>query len=189
MRRGLLALVLGLVATPVARAHDLADPRVLVVVVSKDKIELRVNEMTPVSESEVLRRRFDGDRSGTLDDSELSDLASFLAVRATRSLKIEESGAALPLRHADRVLRNAGTRVDATQPLSVDVVLEARPTGRDEITVVLRDEYDDAHPVKTAAMARGVTFVSASAGDLDAKRGLLSGALLDRTHALTLRYR
>ena len=91
MRR-LPLLVLLLLDASAGWAHDIADPRVLVLVLSKDKIELRVNELTPVPESEVLRRRFDGDRSGTLDDSELSDLTSYLAIVATRNLGLEEAG-------------------------------------------------------------------------------------------------
>ena len=187
MRRALLVLAL-LVGLP-ASAHEIADPRVLVVVASKDKIELRVNEMTPVPESEVLRRRFDGDRNGTLDDSERSDLASFLVVRATRHLKVEESGTSLLLTYTDRKLRNVGMRVDATEPLAIDVVLEARPAGAEAVTLTLSDRYDDEHPVRVAVTALGVTLEHASAGALDAKRGRVVGASLDRTQTLTLRYR
>jgi hypothetical protein len=190
MRWPPLLVLAVLVTAPAGWAHDIADPRVLVVVPSKDKIELRVNELTPVPESEILRRRFDGDRSGTLDDSELSDLTSFLAIRATRNLAVEESGAALPLTQATRALRSSGNKVDATAPLSVDVVLEAKPTGAKDgaVTVVLKDYRSDDHRIQAVVLASGVSLASASAGVLDTKRGLVTGASLDRTQTLTLRY-
>lgn len=187
-RQFLLAMVL---AAPPAHAHDITDPRVLVVVPAKDTIELRVNEMTPLAESAELRMRFDGDRSGTLDDSEQSDLASFLAIRATKHLSIEEGGVALVMTTSSRVLRNAGSRVDTSEPLSIDVVLQAKPAGANvagEVTVVVKDQRPDDHVVRVAVLASGVTLRSASAGTLDAKRGLVTGVTLDRAHALTLRY-
>lgn len=186
MRR-LLAFLL-LFAAGHAWGHDITDPRVLVVVPAKESLELRVNEMTPAAESAELRRRFDGDRTGTLDDSEQSDLASFLAIRATRYLTVEQDAAALPLTTASRVLRNAGSRVDVSDPLSIDVVLEARPAGTKDVTVVVKDSRSDEHAIRAAVLASGVTLGSASAGVLDAKRGLVTGVSLDRSHPLTLRY-
>ena len=174
-----------------AHGHDITDPRVLVVVPAKDSIELRVNEMTPLAESAELRLRFDGDRTGTLDDSEQSDLASFLAIRATKHLSIEEGGVALAMTTSSRVLRNAGSRVDASDPLSIDVVLQAKPAGAKvagEVTVVVKDQRPDDHAVRVAVLASGVALRSASSGTLDAKRGLVTGVTLDRAHALTLRY-
>ena len=185
----ILALGLVLLAPADAWAHDLTDPRVLVVVPAKDTVELRVNEMTSVAESAELRRRFDGDRTGTLDDSEQSDLSSFLAIRATKNLSIEENGVALPLVTGSRVLRNAGTKVDASDPLSIDVVLEAKPAGAKDVTVVVKDWRGDDHAIRVAVLASGVGLRSASSGAVDAKRGLVTGVTLDRAHALTLRYR
>ena len=187
-RRFLLVMVL---VSARAHGHDITDPRVLVVVPAKDSIELRVNEMTPLAESAELRLRFDGDRTGTLDDSEQSDLASFLAIRATKHLSIEEGGVALAMTTSSRVLRNAGSRVDASDPLSIDVVLQAKPAGAKvagEVTVVVKDQRADDHAVRVAVLASGVALRSASSGTLDAKRGLVTGVTLDRAHALTLRY-
>ena len=190
MSRPGLALAIALVLSRAvnAFAHEIADPRVLVIVPSKDAIELRVNEMTPLAESAQLRQRFDGDHTGTLDDSEQSDLASFLAVRATAQLSVEENGAALALETTSRVLRNAGPRVDASLPLSIDVVLQARPAGAKEVAVLVKDHRADDHAIRVAVLASGVTLRAASAGELDAKRGLVTGVVLDRAHALTLRY-
>jgi hypothetical protein len=191
MRRLPLALLtLVLLAAPAGFAHEIADPRVLVVVPSRDKLELRINELTPVPESGTLRRRFDGDRSGTLDDSELSDLTSYLAIRATRNLAVEEGGVALALTHATRDLRNKNNRADATDPLSVDVVVEARPAGAKDgsVNVLVKDSRADDHAVKAVVQASGVSLLAASAGVLDAKRGLVTGASLDGTHTLSLRY-
>ena len=184
-----LALVAAGFGSGVARAHEITDPRVLVVVPGKDGLELRVNEMTPAAESAELRRRFDGDRSGTLDDSEQSDLASFLAIRATKNLAVEENGAALPLKTASRLLRNAGDKVDASDPLSIDVVLEARPAAAKDVNVVVKDFRADDHAIRVAVLASGVTLESASSGTLDAKRGLVTAVVLDRAHTLALRYR
>lgn len=185
-----LALTATCVATFATRAHahDITDPRVLVVVPGKDTLELRVNEMTPAAESAELRRRFDGDRSGRLDDSEQSDLASFLSIRATKNLAVEENGAALSLKTASRLLRNAGDKVDASDPLSIDVVLEARPAGVKEVRVVVRDFRADDHSIRVAVLASGVALEEASSGTLDAKRGLVTGVVLDRAHTLALRY-
>lgn len=193
MRR-LLALVfpclaLATLAAVDARAHEIADPRVLVVVPARDTLELRVNEMTPVAESADLRRRFDGDRTGTLDDSEQSDLTSFLAIRATRNLAVEEAGTPLVLATKSRVLRNGSEPLDSAKPLSVDVVMETRPSATKDVTVVVKDTRGDDHVIRVAVLASGVTLQESSAGDLDAKRGLVTGVALDRAHALTLRYR
>lgn len=196
MRRRLAlgtVIVIGALSAGAALAHDLKDPRVVIVVAAKKSVELRVNDMSSVAESDEIRRRFDGDRDGRLDDSEQSDLTSFLAIRATVNLSLEENGKKLPLVTASRVLRNGGGRIDAHQPLSVDVVLHAAPAATaaagGAVTLVVGDWRADEHPVRMAVLGSSVTIVSASAGDLDEKRGLVTGVSLDRKRVLTLRYR
>lgn len=188
-RRVRVGLVAACLAAAFALAHDLKDPRVIVVLAGRSHVELRVNEMTSVPESEEIRRRFDGDRDGRLDDSEQSDLTSFLAIRATRNLSIEQNGGALPLVTQKRTLRSSGDRVDATDPLSVDVVLSAAIAKPSPVTLAMRDWRADDHAVRVAVLSSGVTFESASAGALDAKRGLVSGVELDRERVLILRFR
>lgn len=183
MRDLLLGAVAVLAGAP-ARAHDIADPRVLVVVVREDRVEVRVNELTAVAESAELRRRFDGDRDGRLDDSEESDLASFLAIRATKNLSIERDGAAVPLDPTSRRLRG-GARVDAGGPLSIDVILTGALAESGGLT--LRDWRADDHAVRAVVQtANGVRLASASSGTIDLARGLLTGVSLDRTQALTI---
>lgn len=186
MRRGVLAIVLA-AATSSALAHDVEDPRVLVVVVTPASIEVRLNELFVGPEAEELRRRFDADRSGRLDDSEESDLASFLAIRSARSLRVEVDGKALGLATGSRVLR--GARDAGTGALSLDLVLRGSGTlaGRD---VTLRDARDDDHAVRAAVLATGgARLEAASLGTLDAGRGLVRDVSLDRENALTLRVR
>lgn len=183
-------VVLAMLPAASALAHDLKDPRVIIVVASKEKVELRINEMTSVAESEKLRRGFDGDHDGRLDDAEQSDLTSFLAVRATANLALEEAGVKLSMTTASRTLKSANARTDATDPLSVDVVLEATPAATGTaVALVLKDWRTDEHPVRVAVMASGVSLESASAGRLDMTRGLVTGIALSRSDALTLRYR
>ena len=57
-----------------------------------------------------------------------------------------------------------------------------------EVTIVVEDHRPDDHAIRAAVLASGVSLVSASAGTLDAKRGVVTGVMLDRAHALTLRY-
>lgn len=188
VRLGFVVLALGALA-PAALAHELADPRVIIVVASKEKLELRINELTSVPESEKLRRGFDGNHDGSLDDAELSDLESFLALRATANLSLEENASKLALATVSRTIKTAGSRVEATDPLSVDVVLEAVPSGVKGVSLVLKDWRADEHPVRVAVLASGVALESVSRGQLDAKRGLATGISLDRRSALSLRYR
>ena len=184
-----MAAVVACLAAGSALAHELKDPRVIVVLAGRSRVELRVNEMSSVPESEEIRRRFDGDRDGRLDDSEQSDLTSFLAIRATRNLSVEQNGGALPLVTQKRTLRSSGDRVDATDPLSVDVVLTAALAKAVPATLTMKDWRADDHAVRVAVLSSGVAFESASTGALDAKRGLVSGVELDRERALILRFR
>ena len=167
-----------------AHAHGLADPRVIVLVLAPEKIELRVNEVTPVEDSVVLRGRFDGDRNGTLDDSERSDLETFLALRATSNLAVTDpAGKRIALVTEERVLRGAEGALDAAEPLSVDVVLRATPR---EPAITVADSRNDAHPVRLAALADRVRVLRASAGTVDAARGVVTGVDLERGKTLTV---
>ena len=177
-------LVLALLVPAMANAHGLADPRVIVLVVAPGRVELRVNEVSPIEESVSLRKRFDGDRNGTLDDSERSDLETFLALRATTNLRVTAAdGKAIQLKTEERALRGAEGALDASDALSVDVVLSA--TVR-EASVTIADWRTDAHPVRLAVLADRVALRSTSAGSLDAGRGVVTGVDLERGKSLTL---
>jgi len=80
--------------------HTISDPRVIVLVPNPDQLEIRLNDMTqPGDESVSLRRRFDGNRDGKLDDAEASLLESFLVTRATLNLKLWQDGKSIPLKN------------------------------------------------------------------------------------------
>ena len=188
--RPLLIVLAASLAAGVAAAHGIRDPRVLVVVAGKESIEFRLNETFDPGDSELWRRRFDGDESGTLDDSERSDLTSFLAVRATHNLAVEVDGSRRKLATESRVLRGVGESVSSKGSLSLDVALRApaeAATGK-TVTVVVRDHRGDDHAVKAAVLGSGVTLQFASQGQLEAGRGVVTGIVLDRKHSLTLKY-
>lgn len=186
MRPAALAIAAATVAmAPQALAHDVPEPRVLVVVIGTSSVEVRLNEMFAGAEAEELRRRFDGDRDGRIDDAEESNLASFLAIRSTANVRVEAGdGVVLPLATESRLLRGAR---DEAQALSLDVVLRAPLAPPASVTI--RDARTDDHAVRVAVISSGVEIESASQGILDAARGRVTGVSLDRDRALTVRVR
>lgn len=165
-----------------AGAHVIADPRVVVLVPTPKGLEIRINEMSqPGEESIALRRRYDGDRDGKLDDSESSDLASFLVARATVNLKLLQNGKPLAWKERSRAL--AGTRlgVGSSDSLSIDLVLEAAPVAdKRHVAISVSDSRQDGHAVKLAVLAEGVTISRTSLGELGADSTVVTGVALDR---------
>jgi hypothetical protein len=94
----------------------------------------------------------------------------------------------LPLVTQNRLLRSDGNRVGATDPLSVDVVLRAVPAIEPQMMLTLQDWRSDDHPVRVAVLSSGVTLSTTSSGQLDTKRGVISGVSIDRSRALTVRF-
>lgn len=187
------AILLALAAVPaMAVAHEVADPRVVVLVARPHELELRVNDLEQPGRASVeLRRRFDGNRNGTLDDAEREDLAAFLAARATSNLAVHEAGAkgASPLSIVSRTLRGDDGAVDASTPLSVDVVLRtALSTSSGTAALTVRDWRADGHPVRVAVRAEEVQLQSIRPGRLAKEGRLATGIALTRTSALEVRF-
>lgn len=174
-------VTLSLVA-PSAFAHVVADPRVVVLVPTPKGLEVRINEMSqPGEESIALRRRYDGDRDGKLDDSESADLASFLVARATINLKLLQNGKPLPLKERSRALTGTRLGVGSSDSLSIDIVLEAAPVAdKRHVAISVLDSRQDGHAVKLAVLADGVTISRTSLGELGADSTVVTGVALDR---------
>lgn len=193
-RRIAVAVVaLGLSATGggAARAHGVADPRVLVIVPGTETLEIRLNDVEPAGpKSSELRNRFDEDRDGTLRDDERANLETFLATRATRNLKVTQGGKALSLETVSRSFKGGEGPNRGSSSLSVDVVLAARPVADDGKRVEIRisDSRPDGHEVRAAVIAAGARVVSASQGTLDPEKPVVTGISLDRDRALVLVY-
>ena len=178
--RLVFALLLVSVANRVD-AHVISDPRVLVVVPTGALLEIRVNEMSqPGEESISLRRRFDGDRDGKLDDSEKSDLASFLVLRATKNLKVWQDGKPLAFSEKTRAIRGTEKGIDTSDSVSIDVVLVAKPVARSKhVSIEIGDWRPDGHAVRVAVLGEGAQLVKSSLGEIDRQRGVVTGISLD----------
>ena len=184
-----VAVVLAL-APATARAHDIADPRVLVIVPGPERLEIRLNELEPRGGSGTeLRDRFDEDRDGTLRDDERATLEAFLATRATRNLRVTQGGKPLALETVSRTLKGGDGQGagPGSETLSIDVVLAAKPVGK-RVEVSISDWRPDGHEVRGAVIAVDARIVSASQGTLDAKKPVVTGVALDRDRALLLVY-
>lgn len=186
------ALLVALLALPsVALAHALPDPTVIVVAPSKDGLDVRVNDMTqPGEESIALKRRFDENGDGRLEENERTDLLDFAVARAEAHLAVLQSGQRLSLSIAGKALHGTDQPVDSSESLSLDLVLRARPApgagGATEVTI--RDWRDDGHVVRCAVMGQGVRLLAVSPGKLDASAPIATGIDLSRESALSLRY-
>lgn len=194
MRLRRTAILLGLAAVPVTvAAHGISDPRVLVVVPRPHEVEVRVNDLEhPGRASIELRRRFDADRNGTLDDAEREDLAGFLAARATANLSVRTAAGTgtPPLTMVSRSLRGdgGGGGVEASTPLSIDVVLRAAITTTGGTTILtVRDWRGDGHPVRAAVLAEEVRLESVRPGTLAREGRLATGISLTRGASLEIR--
>lgn len=182
------SLVLLALAAKIAFAHDVSDPRVLVIVPGPERLEIRVNDVEPAGpKATELRNRFDEDDDGTLRDDERANLEAFLATRATRNLKVTQGKKPLALETVSRSFKGADGQLRGSDSLSVDVVLAARPAGT-RVEVRIADWRPDGHEVRAAVAAEGARVVSASRGTPDPKKPVVTGISLDREHALVLVY-
>lgn len=183
-----LVLAVGF-TTATAGAHDIVDPRVLVVVPGPERLEIRLNELEPAgAASTELRDRFDEDRDGSLRDDERANLEAFLATRAMRNLKVSQDGKPLVLETVSRTFKGGeGRRRGGSDTLSIDVVLAATPVGK-RVEVSIADWRPDGHEVRVAVIAVDARIVSASQGTLDPKKPVVTGVALDRDRVLTLVY-
>ena len=193
MRRRRAALIVALVAMPAAAlAHALPDPTVIVVAPSKGALEVRINDMTqPGEESVALKRQFDENGDGRLEDNERKDLLDFVVARAQAHLAVLQSGQRLSLTIAGSALHGDEQPVGSSQSLSLDLVLRARPApgaGGRATEVTVRDWRDDGHVVRCAVMGQGVRLLAVSPGTLDASAPIATGIDLSRETALSLRY-
>ncbi|HVO31386.1 MAG TPA: hypothetical protein VMV18_11635 [bacterium] len=185
---------LALAASP-ARAHVIPDPRVLVIVVTPAGLEIRVNDMgQPGDDSASTRRRFDVNRDGKLDDSERSDLASFLVARATGNLRVSQDGKVLALKERSRALHGVEKGIEASDAISIDVVLDATPQAAKDGTVsaTIGDWRADGHAVRAAVLAQGGAVLRKSTlGSLEPADAatVATGISLDRDQTVTLTWR
>lgn len=192
MNRRLLLLPAVLIAASFAPApaiaHEIADPRVLVIVPGPARLEIRINDLEPPgAASTELRTRFDEDHDGTLRDDERANLEAFLVTRATRNLKVTQGGKPLALETLSRSFKGGEGRGRGSDTLSVDVVLAARPVGA-RVEVSIADARPDGHEVRVAVIGVDARIISASQGTLDPKKPVVTGVSLDKDRVLVLVY-
>lgn len=189
IRRLAVAASISAIAAP-AFAHTINDPRVVVLVPKPASFEVRINELTqPGEESIALRRRYDVDRNGKLDDSESSDLASFLIARATANLRVWQGGKALPLKEVTRSFK-AGPSVGSSDSLSIDLILSTQPAAEaGHVKVTVGDWRTDGHAVRVAILSQdGVTLTKTSLGSLESGGQVATGISLEQTSSELLEY-
>ena len=190
-RRVAVGAMLFFFATP-ALGHTIADPRVVVLVAKPGALEVRVNELTqPGEESAALRRRYDGDRDGKIDDSEASDLASFLVARSLTNLRVWQDGKPLALKEQSRALKGIASGVGSSDSLSIDVVLTTQPVvaAGGHVKVTLGDWRPDGHAVRVAVLAQdGVVLAKTTLGSLESEGQVATGIALEQASSEQLEY-
>lgn len=190
MKRLLGVAAVLLLAAP-ASAHTIADPRVVVLVAKATGLELRVNELTqPGEESIAIKRRYDGDRDGKIDDSEGSDLAGFLVARSIANIRLWQDGKPLVLKESTRALKGIANGVSASDSLSIDIILTTQPAAvGHSVKITMGDWRPDGHAVRVAVLAQdGVVLTKTSLGTLESDGSVATGISLEQTSSELLEY-
>ena len=150
---GLSATLAVALAAPDAAAHRERYPKRLAVAIAREGVAVTIDYGVPRGElSASLRRLFDRDRSGALDDKERAQLSRQLTREATAFLELTLDGRPLALRPRTAAL-DAGGGEDERLSLHLELSAErALPPGDHRLRVA------DRHKDRRVAVPLAVTL-------------------------------
>lgn len=191
----LLAASVSLLAST-ARAHDIADPSVVVLTLRGTTLEVRISETWGVGDEAVgLRRRYDTDHNGELSVEEQERLKVDLRLQALAHLTVRSTPEGTPLDVQLAATRGSGLSgpLVNSNELRVEVAarVELRPDAGGVVRAIVEDFRTDDHDVRVAVVvADGTLLVRAQPGDVDPARRAITGIRLNRrTKSLHLSWR
>jgi hypothetical protein len=139
-------LLAALLSVKPAWAHRFAHPKLLRLGIAKEQIVLSLTfDVNPGEESRFLRRLFDKDSNGKLDEAEQAALLRYLEETATLFLKLRIGGKAVPLVAAERNGSRLGLPRESSDTLGVALLFRAAiPASPELLELEVEDRMADA---------------------------------------------
>lgn len=160
MKRDAALLLLLMFAMPaLAHAHELTTPKTDAVTVSREGARVEVEHSISAAKSAEIRRLYDHDGNGRIDDAERALLEAYVRLVATRPVGLELDGKAL-------ALEVESARVDA--PAKGDIHARITLVARWKLApgahrVAFRDRHPDAAVPAALAFGEGLSGTPARA--------------------------